>query len=144
MIPLKCEQEERMKGKRWIVTLVVSLAFALKGYVLATPQNARSTGLYGEEQAIRGKAEFTKSCAACHTMDKSLGDAFAKNPPAPTGLIKLPLAGGDVIAKWRTVGDLFGKVRRTMPANNQNGLSDASYLDVLAYMLQANGLPAGK
>jgi mono/diheme cytochrome c family protein len=133
-----------MNGKRWIVAILLSAAFAINGYVLAMAQDTRTTGLYSEEQAVRGKAEFAKSCAACHTIDKSLGDTFAKNPPASAGVIKLPLAGGNVIAKWRTVGDLFSKVRRTMPANNQNGLTDASYLDVMAYMLQANGLAPGK
>src|SRR5262249_44562069 len=31
----------------------------------------------------------------------------------------------------------------TMPANNPGGLSDAAYLEILAYVLQVNEIPAG-
>src|SRR5262245_45861404 len=122
-----------MNGRRRTIAILLLLLCAISGYVFAAPQADSTTGLYGADQGVRGKATFTRSCAACHTIDKSQGDAFEKNAPAGASFVKLPLAGGNVINKWRTVGDLFSKVRRTMPANDQNGLTDAAYLDVIAY-----------
>jgi hypothetical protein len=40
--------------------------------------------------------------------------------------------------------DLYEIIRGTMPLDNPGGLSDQEYIDVVAYMLQLNGVPAGR
>jgi len=48
--------------------------------------------------------------------------------------------------RWRefNLSVLFDLVKNTMPATNPGGLSLAAYLDVLAYLLEVNEIPAGK
>jgi alcohol dehydrogenase (cytochrome c) len=54
------------------------------------------------------------------------------------------LAGGNFMNAWRarTTRDLFDKIRSTMPPTGET-LSDDQFLAVTAYILQANGAPAG-
>ena len=41
------------------------------------------------------------------------------------------------------VAAVFDYVKATMPADDPASLEDAEYLDILAYLIQANGFPAG-
>jgi mono/diheme cytochrome c family protein len=82
--------------------------------------------LYTAAQAVRGEEVYTTSCAQCHTMAQHSGGAFAT-------------AWND-----RRVFDLYDIVHNTMPLDNPGGLSDQEYIDVVAYMLKLNGMPAGK
>lgn len=56
-----------------------------------------------------------------------------------------PLADAAFLREWsgRTVGDLFDLIKMTMPENAPGTLSDRAYADLVAYILQANGFPAG-
>ena len=60
--------------------------------------------------------------------------------------VKERLAGDIFMANWegRTVGDLFDTTRNTMPMNQPDSLTAKQYVDLVAYLLQANGFPAGK
>ncbi len=91
-------------------------------------------GVYTEEQAGRGKTVYNRECASCH------GDALMGGEEAP------PLAGDAFLADWNglTVGDLFDRIRRSMPQDNPGRLSRQQDTDILAYMLAANRFPAGK
>jgi mono/diheme cytochrome c family protein len=84
-------------------------------------------------QAARGKASFAAACASCH------GEALAGTDRVP------PLAGGAFTARWaaRAAGDLFDTIRTTMPPNAPGSLTTAASLDVVTYLLQANGAAAG-
>jgi cytochrome c1 len=83
------------------------------------------TGVYTREQADRGAQVYATSCGQCHTMGQHSGSRFA--------------------AAWhnRKLYDLWYIVRTTMPVDEPGGLSDQEYLDVIAYMLRLNGIPAG-
>jgi hypothetical protein len=41
------------------------------------------------------------------------------------------------------LGDLFQRIQQTMPQTAPHSLSDQTYIDIIAYILSANGLPAG-
>ena len=43
----------------------------------------------------------------------------------------------------RSLGELFDKIKTTMPANDPGTLSAAATADVLAYVLKVNDYPAG-
>ena len=43
-----------------------------------------------------------------------------------------------------SVGDLYDRIPMTMPLNNPRGLRREQYADILAYILQFNGFPAGQ
>ena len=100
------------------------------------PSGSRSVwdGVYTQEQAERGHALYNQHCTSCH------GDALAGGEEAP------PLAGGQFLANWDglTVGDLFERMRRSMPQNDPGGLSRQENANILAYMLSANKFPASK
>src|ERR1700680_1017284 len=89
------------------------------------PSGSRSVwdGVYTQEQAERGHALYNQHCTSCH------GDALAGGEEAP------PLAGGQFLANWDglTVGDLFERMRRSMPQNDPGGLSRQENANILAY-----------
>ena len=108
----------------------------MTGGVSATPQAqepAKSTdgktvwdGVYTDAQAARGKNQYEASCSSCHRAGPPKGDAFMRD-----------WSGSDV-------NSLFGQIRELMPADAPSSLSDSTYLDLVAYMLQVNAFPAGR
>jgi cytochrome c len=91
-------------------------------------------GVYTEEQAKRGETVYRKECAACH------GDQLTGGESAP------PLTGGAFQANWNglTLGDLFDRIRKTMPQTKPGSLTRQQNADVLAFMLSVNKFPTGK
>ena len=61
------------------------------------------------------------------------------------GLPEPEETGESFIANWRgrSVGELFAYTRDFMPPGAGGSLSDAEYLQVTAYLLQANDYPPG-
>lgn len=91
-------------------------------------------GVYTEEQAKRGEDLYLKECSTCH------GDRLNGIGEAPA------LSGGRFISNWNglTLGDLFERIRKTMPQDKPERLSRKEKADVLAYILSFNKFPAGK
>src|SRR5262249_14243476 len=56
-----------------------------------------------------------------------------------------PLTGDRFMDRWRefNLNILFDLIKDTMPLNNAGTLSEAGYLEVVAYILRSNGLPSG-
>jgi mono/diheme cytochrome c family protein len=91
-------------------------------------------GVYTQEQATRGQGLYNKECAACH------GQSLSGGEEAP------PLSGGAFTANWNglTVGDLFERIRVSMPEGRPGTLGRQQNADILAYVLSGNQFPAGK
>jgi hypothetical protein len=55
------------------------------------------------------------------------------------------LKGESFISHWEngSVNSLFAKIRDTMPPNSPNETTDDAKIDVVAFLLQSNGFPAG-
>jgi cytochrome c len=89
--------------------------------------------IFTQEQAGRGQSVYQAACVACHSAD------LRGNSNAPS------LLGMSFMFLWegRSVGELFTNIRTQMPSENPNSLPAQSYLDVLAFILQANSFPAG-
>ncbi len=100
------------------------------------PSESRSVwdGVYTQEQAERGHSLYSQYCAECH------GDTLGGGEIAP------PLAGGDFLSNWNglTVGDLFERIRRSMPKDDPGRLSRQQKADILTYIFNFNKFPAGK
>jgi S-disulfanyl-L-cysteine oxidoreductase SoxD len=90
-------------------------------------------GVYTDVQATRGAGAYTEHCALCHGA--SLGGVG--EAPALTGARFISDFDG------LSLGELFDRIRTTMPLNNPAGLSRDQYADVLAFVLKSNGFPAG-
>ena len=97
------------------------------------PSKSIWDGIYTEEQSTRGQGLYSQECASCHGGELTGGEM------AP------PLAGGEFLAGWDglTVGDLFERVRISMPQNNPGSLSGQQNADILAFMFKASKFPVG-
>jgi len=88
--------------------------------------------LYTKDQADKGKADYEEHCALCH------GDTLAgRAGPALKGKhFANPAANFHV-------GDIFTIVSQNMPATQPASLDHQVYADIMAFLLQENGYPAG-
>jgi mono/diheme cytochrome c family protein len=90
-------------------------------------------GVYTDAQAARGAAGFSARCANCHGADLGgTGEAPA-------------LSGAKFLSDFDglSLGDVFDRIRTTMPQDNPGSLTRDEAADILAYLLKANALPAG-
>jgi S-disulfanyl-L-cysteine oxidoreductase SoxD len=114
--------------------ILILAALALLGSAsVAHAQEARIwTGVFTDEQADRGKADFAQSCTRCHGQDLA-------------GLTAPSLNGNRFITAWENENlyKLFVKIRDTMPPNFGTILTDEAKLDVLTFLLRINGFPSG-
>jgi mono/diheme cytochrome c family protein len=126
---------ERMKLNLLAVALApMATVLMLHSTVHAQPPTKSIwDGVYTDEQATRGKALYAQECSSCHGGELTGGEM------AP------PLAGGEFMAGWDglTIGDLFERVRISMPQNSPGSLSGQQNADILAYVFAANKFPAG-
>ena len=116
-----------------IAAVVWTAARAVTGVASAQTAPVKNTlwdGLYTDDQASRGNAVFSTTCARCHTLD-SEGTR--------------PLSGKKFWDSYtqKTVGDLFRFMQKNMPNGNGGSLSETTYADLVALVLQSNGIPAG-
>jgi mono/diheme cytochrome c family protein len=129
--------------RRGVTVLAVGLVAVFAAYAGGAARAARTDkkptkttqdGVYTDDQAKQGKAQYSQNCANCH-MDDLSGSGEAQ-----------PLVGDAFIQTWegQTVDDLFELTYRTMPPDNPGNPSPDATLDVVAYLLQSNQFPAGK
>src|SRR5215471_9957650 len=84
-------------------------------------------GVYTEAQARRGEAQYQDNCSGCHgeTLDgRTMG----------------ALRGEKFLDRWRedSLEFLFDHIKSRMPAGAPGSLSEGAYLDILAFMVEAN------
>ena len=111
----------------WGIALVAVMAVAGLWNV------AQAQRVYSPAQAAAGQAAYQAECAMCHQNDLSGGGA------APA------LAGTNFLNHWgnMSVDELVDATRASMPPNNPGGLSGQTYLNITAFVLQANGAVFG-
>ena len=79
----------------------------------------------------RGEAVYSTSCIGCHEGQDADGPE---------------LTGKAFLDRWRedTLEPLFTFIKTTMPGNAPGSLDERAYADIIAFILEANDLPAGK
>lgn len=116
----------------WTASVTTS---SLRAQAAAAP-GARTVwdGVYTEAQAERGAAVYKSACSECHGGDLT-GDGFA---PA--------LTGAEFTGNWNelSLGDLFERIRISMPPSGPASVTPAQKADIVAHVLQFNKYPAGK
>jgi len=114
--------------------LAACLGGAIRSARAASPAKTTMDGVYTDDQAKRGKDQYTTTCSGCHMEDLS-GSGQA-----------LPLAGDAFTQVWdgQTVADLLNLIQTTMPQDKPGTLTPEASLDVISYLLQFNQFPAGK
>ena len=90
-------------------------------------------GVFSKAQADRGAATYKTVCSECHGNDLA-GDGFA---PA--------LSGSEFMGNWNdlTVGDLFERIRISMPPSGPSSVTPAQKADIVAHLMNQNKFPAG-
>jgi mono/diheme cytochrome c family protein len=90
-------------------------------------------GVYTSAQARRGQEQFEGHCASCHRRD--LG-----------GIAGPALKGERFLDHWREfpLEVLINDMGSQMPLRSPGALPASAYVDIAAYLLEANGLPAGQ
>jgi mono/diheme cytochrome c family protein len=98
----------------------------------STAQDCSAFGVAGcDAQGAAGAVVYANNCALCH------GDALQ-------GVDGPPLMGPRAaVADFRTAGRLYQMVSTQMPEDVPGSLSEREYLDVVAFLLFANGVHPG-
>lgn len=88
--------------------------------------------MYTFAQARRGQQQFEQHCVSCHRQD--LG-----------GISGPALKGDRFLDQWREfpISVLLNDLASQMPLGNPATLPRTTYVDIAAYVIEANGLPAG-
>jgi len=105
------------------------------GLALAQSPPASARLSFTEAQAKAGQAEYAANCTDCHGAALNDGEFGGT-----------PLKGEAFRAKWsgQPVANLIGYIRVAMPPDSPGRLPVESYVDLAAYLLSANGVPAGE
>ncbi|WP_158626038.1 c-type cytochrome [Arsenicitalea aurantiaca] len=97
---------------------------------LAGAGHAMAQGSFTAEQAARGQTEYNSQCGACHGFQLEGG-------------VGPVLAGAEFRTNWGTAAAVHGYFSVSMPPQAPGRLSEQAYLDIMAHILNFNGLPAG-
>ena len=117
--------------------VILSVAVSLSSGMSALPRQAQDPstntgrrtvwdGVYTEAQAARGRTRYQAICSSCHQDGPRRDEAFMRD-----------WSGTDVES-------LFRRIKASMPPGAPSSLSDAEYVDIVAYMLRVNTFPAGR
>ena len=108
--------------------IVAGLAAATAGQVWALRQ-----GVYTNDQADRGQVLYHEVCESCHAPDLAGGKVVPE------------IVGPTFVARWtnRTVGQFLDHVVASMPEDDPARVSREDKVDIVAFLLRANGLPPG-
>jgi len=101
---------------------------------LAAIAQSAKPALYTADQAGRGAAIYSQSCAACHGSP-------LEGTAAPA--LKGSIFGEMAAAQSLTAQTLLDVIANTMPQSDPGSLKPEDNAAVTAYILQQNGYPAG-
>lgn len=106
------------------VVIFVAAACALGQSVRSAKYSSVQQGVYSTTQAARGEVVWNNHCAECHYPEEY---------------------SNGYLSAWsgENVFDLYAYLRGTMPYLTPGTLENEQYVDVTAYFLRQNLLPAG-
>jgi len=112
-------------------TLAIIVSASSLATALAQAPTTVLDGVYTHPQAERGEGIYSASCIGCHEGQDADGPE---------------LTGNAFLDRWREdkLEPLFTFIRTRMPGNAPGSLDERDYADIIAFILEANGLPAGK
>src|SRR5262245_10002933 len=118
-------------NNRPLVT-VFAIAMCASAFAQSTTTSVWS-GVYTSAQATRGGELYRARCTECH------GDDLEGREQAP------PLAGGAFGQRWdgATLKKLFERMEQMPPGDPKARLAPKQSVDVLAFLLSVNNIPAG-
>ena len=101
--------------------------------LVAAQQPAGLPSTFTSAQAEAGRAAYDANCSACHLRDLRGSNEAAQ------------LAGANFLNQWgdKTIADLHAYLMASMPPTSPGSPGSQAMLDIIAYLLQANGASAG-
>jgi hypothetical protein len=116
-----------------IVCCSALVVAALIGVTAQEPKRTVWDGVYTTAQAERGSTAYAQTCASCHAED------LRGRSTAPS------LVEESFLFLWSdmSVGDLFERTRMLMPSDRPGSLPAGTYADIMAFIAEKNGFPAG-
>jgi hypothetical protein len=127
------------------------------GLFVLTAQEPAPAGVFTLAQAEAGRAAYEKTCGKCHTASligrkgqpgelppvSSLSAAYQEFI-GPRGFVS-PLVGKTFIDRWgsKTAAQLISRFQETVDAFPPEGMDRETTVNIVAYVLQANGAKAG-
>jgi mono/diheme cytochrome c family protein len=117
---------------RRLIGPILLISFAVGVTASGQPTTTETTvrdKVYSQEQSKRGRASYDGKCASCH-------DGGTMGPE---------LWGDPFLTQWenKDVGSFFTRIQTTMPEDAPGSLGEKEVLDIIAYVIQTNGFPAG-
>src|SRR5262245_9202714 len=124
-----------MYTHRAAMALLVALNGCVASWAAAqstAPSGPSPDGFYTPEQAVRGASVYQKQCSVCHGA-------------ALTGGGGPSLVGTPFWKDWggRDIGKLWYFVHSRMPLTAPGELPAQDSIDILAFVLERNGVPYG-
>lgn len=107
-----------------IAILATALAMSVLAAGALTAQEAETDELHAwftAEQAEQGQRTYAVSCGGCHGVDMV-----------------------DIFAGYSTAEEYYLFISGSMPADNPGSLSNQQYVDIIAYLMNEVGFPAGE
>ena len=115
-----------------------SLSLTMSGAAQAPASPSVWDGVFTTDQAKKGWTQFQSNCSSCHGTDLE-GTADAK-----------ALKGDRFRTDWKetTVDYMMERISTSMPFSEDGSLagslSEQTYVDIVAHILNTNGFPAGQ
>jgi mono/diheme cytochrome c family protein len=108
----------------WLALLITAAVY----FFVQPPE----VGFFTEAQVRTGVIAYSQHCASCHGADLQ-------------GISAPALIGVSFLESWegRSVAALYDYTHNQMPLGRGGSLSDETYAETVAYVLQQNGLPSG-
>lgn len=98
---------------------------------LITQERSVKDGVFTPDQAARGRERYEANCQRCHGIDLAGGAGRS-------------LTGAVFLRDWTglTLDSLFERMQ-SMPPGGSESLAADAYVDIITYVLERNGFPAG-
>jgi mono/diheme cytochrome c family protein len=112
------------RHRRGLAAALLITVGATTAFSAERPARTTRDRIYTAEQAERGKEVYKRACAPCHALD---------------------FYSGHTMKSWDggSLSDLYAAISTLMPQGNPGSLKRREYLDILAYILSLNDMPAG-
>jgi mono/diheme cytochrome c family protein len=115
-------------GLVWVIAAALTAAASGQTTTTTTAETVADK-VFSADQAKRGRASYDGKCASCH-------DGGTMGPE---------LWGDPFLTQWenKDAASFFSRIQTTMPEDAPGTLPEKEVLDIIAYIIQTNGFPAG-
>lgn len=123
-------RKNRVRRIDWKIAIVALCASLIAGAVGAQQSNSGHVATFTSQQAAQGQQVYADTCAACHGQNLNGGE-FAS-----------ALAGATFSQNWggKSAETLFTLIQTQMPPDNAGSLSAAATAQLVAFILERNGV----